>query len=61
MTFNAAATKTVRVNGTNFVPSLPKLADWNAYEVARQALMPNLSRAEPAARLRGRREVPSKW
>jgi uncharacterized protein len=33
------------------VPSLPSLADWNAYEAARQALMPNLSRAEPAARL----------
>jgi hypothetical protein len=40
------------------VPSLPNLADWNAYEAARQALMPNLSRAEPAARLSGRREAP---
>jgi uncharacterized protein len=39
------------------VPSLPNLADWNAYEAARQALMPNLSRAEPAARLRVRREA----
>jgi uncharacterized protein len=39
------------------VPSLPNLADWNAYEAARQALMPNLSRAEPAARLCVRREV----
>jgi hypothetical protein len=34
------------------VPSLPNLADWNAYEAALQALIPNLSRAEPAARLR---------
>jgi hypothetical protein len=33
------------------VPSLPNLADWNAYEVARQALVPNLAHAEPAARL----------
>ena len=40
------------------VPSLPNMADWNAYEVARQALMPNLSRAEPAVRLSGRREAP---
>jgi short-subunit dehydrogenase len=32
------------------VPSLPDLADWNAYEAARQALMLNLSRTEPAAR-----------
>ena len=38
------------------VPSLPDLADWNAYEAARQALMPNLSRAEPAARFGVRRE-----
>ena len=33
---------------TMAVPSLPNLAHWNAYEAARQALMPNLSRAEPA-------------
>jgi hypothetical protein len=32
------------------IPSLPDLADWNAYEAARQALMPNLSRAHPAER-----------
>jgi len=38
------------------VPSLPNLADWNAYEAARQALMPNLSRAEPAARFGVRHE-----
>ena len=34
------------------VPSLPDLADWDAFEGARQALMPNLSHAEPAARYR---------
>jgi len=32
------------------VPSLPDIADWNAYEAARQALRPNLSRAKPAPR-----------
>lgn len=32
------------------VPALPEVADWNAYESARLALMPNLSRAKPAAR-----------
>ena len=32
------------------IPSLPDQADWNAYEAARQVLMPNLSKAEPAAR-----------
>lgn len=32
------------------VPSLPDAADWNAYESARQALFPNLSRASAAAR-----------
>jgi short-subunit dehydrogenase len=37
------------------IPSLPEVADWNAYEAARQALMPNLSRARPAARYRGER------
>ena len=31
------------------VPSLPNLADWNAYEAAKQALMPNLSRAVRAS------------
>ena len=39
------------------VPSLPNLADWNAYEAALQALIPNLSRAEPAARLREPRGI----
>ncbi|MGO4676691.1 SDR family NAD(P)-dependent oxidoreductase [Bosea sp. 2YAB26] len=32
------------------VPSLPDVADWNAFEAGRQALLPNLSRTEPAAR-----------
>jgi short-subunit dehydrogenase len=34
------------------VPSLPELADWNAYESARQALFPNLSRSSAAYRYR---------
>jgi uncharacterized protein len=32
------------------IPSLPNVADWNAFEAARQALMPNLSRSKPAER-----------
>ena len=32
------------------LPALPDIADWNAYESARQELMPNLSRSTPAAR-----------
>ena len=32
------------------VPALPDAGQWQSYEAARQALMPNLSRAEPAAR-----------
>lgn len=32
------------------IPSLPDVADWQAYEGARQALMPNLSKAKAAAR-----------
>jgi short-subunit dehydrogenase len=32
------------------VPALPQVEQWNAYEGARQALMPNLSRATPADR-----------
>jgi len=32
------------------VPSLPSEADWNAFESARAALAPNLSRQKPAAR-----------
>ncbi len=34
------------------IPSLPDIADWNAYEAARQKLLPNLSRQRPAARYR---------
>jgi uncharacterized protein len=36
------------------IPSLPDVADWQAYEAARQKLMPNLSRKNPAARYRAR-------
>lgn len=32
------------------IPALPDARQWESYEAARQALMPNLSRAEPAAR-----------
>jgi hypothetical protein len=32
------------------IPALPELADWDAFEAARQALRPNLSRAQPAPR-----------
>ena len=32
------------------IPALPDAGQWQSYEAARQALMPNLSRAEPAAR-----------
>jgi short-subunit dehydrogenase len=32
------------------IPSLPEQGDWAAYEAARRTLMPNLSRAQPAAR-----------
>jgi short-subunit dehydrogenase len=34
------------------VPSLPDAADWEAYEAARQKLIPNLSSSAPAARYR---------
>lgn len=36
------------------IPSLPDAADWNAYEAARQKLMPNLSRSTPASRYAAR-------
>ncbi len=36
------------------IPSLPEAADWDRYEAARQGLMPNLSRAQPAARYRAK-------
>jgi short-subunit dehydrogenase len=32
------------------IPALPDFGQWQTYEAARQALLPNLSRAEPAAR-----------
>ena len=32
------------------IPALPEQKDWDAYEAARQVMMPNLSRTEPAAR-----------
>jgi len=34
------------------IPSLPDVGDWEAYEAARQKLMPNLSLKVPAARYR---------
>ncbi len=34
------------------IPALPDPADWAAYDSARQAMFPNLSHAEPAARYR---------
>jgi short-subunit dehydrogenase len=34
------------------LPSVPDITDWNAYEAARQKLMPNLSRNVPAPRYR---------
>jgi short-subunit dehydrogenase len=34
------------------IPSLPEVADWQAFDAARQKLLPNLSRAKPAARYR---------
>jgi len=36
------------------LPALPDPRDWNAYEAARKALGPGLSRSEPAARYRRR-------
>jgi len=32
------------------IPSLPDMADWEAYEAAREKLIPNLSRSSPAER-----------
>jgi len=34
------------------IPALPDVAEWEAYEAARQRLIPNLSRSVPAARYR---------
>ena len=32
------------------IPSLPDMADWEAYEAARQKMIPNLSMSVPASR-----------
>jgi len=32
------------------IPSLPDVADWDAFEAARERLIPNLSRSSPAPR-----------
>jgi short-subunit dehydrogenase len=32
------------------IPALPDISDWETYEAARHAMMPNLSRSSPAAR-----------
>jgi short-subunit dehydrogenase len=32
------------------IPALPDAGQWQTYEAARQAMLPNLSRAEPAPR-----------
>lgn len=32
------------------IPSLPDIADWNAFDAARQVMLPNLSRKTPAER-----------
>src|SRR5215471_17579850 len=32
------------------IPALPNMTDWEAYEAAREKLIPNLSRSSPAAR-----------
>ena len=34
------------------LPSVPEPEDWNAYEAARQRLLPNLSLSTPAQRYR---------
>jgi len=39
------------------LPALPQVEQWDAYEGARQALMPNLSRATPADRYGPRGET----
>ncbi|WP_397409360.1 SDR family NAD(P)-dependent oxidoreductase [Polaromonas sp.] len=39
------------------IPSLPDIADWEAYEAARQKLLPNLSKQQPAARYRAQTQA----
>lgn len=36
------------------IPALPDIADWNAYEAARQVLAPQLSQSRPASRYRAK-------
>jgi len=45
-----------RAAATGIIPSLPDIADWEAYEAARQRLIPNLSLSAPAARYRVTKE-----
>ena len=42
------------------IPALPDIADWNAFESAREALKPNLSKSEPASRYSPRTAVAEK-
>jgi len=45
------------------IPSLPHIADWDAFEAARQKLLLNLSHAHPAARYRkqsNKQQLPSR-
>jgi short-subunit dehydrogenase len=35
------------------IPALPDVAEWDAFETARNALAPHLSLAQPAARYKG--------
>jgi uncharacterized protein len=39
------------------IPSLPDARDWEAFEAARQKLIPNLSREKPAGRYRTKTEI----
>ncbi|MBC9032199.1 SDR family oxidoreductase [Sphingomonas sp. JC676] len=39
------------------IPALPEVADWESYEAGRQRLLPNLSRAQPAARYKTRAQA----
>jgi hypothetical protein len=39
------------------IPSLPDIADWDAFEAARRALYPNISHVTPAARYRAARRA----
>jgi hypothetical protein len=42
------------------IPALPNIADWKAFESAREALKPNLSKSEPASRYTSRRGLAEK-